>query len=217
MAYARTRQVTVMDQALRDVLAEYEARSEAESAVMAGLSISELTPRIDEFLIPVGPDTGQLLHMLARSVRAQQLVEIGASYGYSTLWLADAARETGGKLHSFELSQEKVDYALDKLRRVGLHQHVEFHVGDALKRVPELSGPFDLVLIDCWKSLYIPSFKQLLPKLSGGAIVVADNMLKPVEVRHDAQKYQAYVRGCPGVDSLQLDIGSGIELTRKRA
>lgn len=205
-----------MDQAVRAVLAEYEARAEAESQIMAGIPLAELAPRIDEFLISIGPDTGQLLHILARSVRAQQLVEIGASYGYSTIWLADAARATGGKVHSFELSQKKVDFALDRLRRVGLHEYVEFHVGDALKLLPELAGPIDLVLIDCWKSLYIPAYKLIAPKLSSGAVVVADNMLYPVETQHEAQKYQAYVRDCSDVDSLVLDVGSGIELTRKR-
>jgi predicted O-methyltransferase YrrM len=149
-------------------------------------------------------------------VQAQQLVEIGASYGYSTIWLADSARETGGKVHSFELSQKKVDFARDKLRSLGLQDYVEFHIGDALQNLPKLEGHVDLVLIDCWKSLYIPAFKRIAPKLSNGAVVVADNMLYPVETRHDAQKYQAYVRDCPDVDSLPLDVGSGIELTRKR-
>jgi predicted O-methyltransferase YrrM len=205
-----------MDQAVRDVLAEYEARAAAESQVMASLTMAEIVPRIDEFLISVGPDTGQLLHILARSVHAQQLVEIGASYGYSTIWLADAARATGGKVHSFELSQKKVDFAREKLRSVGLHEYVEFHVGDALKNLPSLAGTVDLVLIDCWKSIYIPAFKLIAPKLSNGAVVVADNMLQPVETRHEAEKYQAYVRDCLDVDSLLLDVGSGIELSRKR-
>jgi len=206
-----------MDQAVRDVLAEYEARAEAESRIMAGIPLAELAPRIDDFLISIGPDTGQLLHILARSVQAKQLVEVGASYGYSTIWLADAARATGGKVHSFELSQKKVDFAHEKLRSVGLHDYVEFHVGDALKLLPELAAPLDLVLIDCWKSLYIPAFKLIAPKLSNAAVVVADNMLHPVETRQEAAKYQAYVRERGDMDSLLLDVGSGIELSRKRA
>lgn len=205
-----------MDQAVRDVLAEYEARANAESEVMAGLSIADFAHRIDDFLICVGPDTGQLLHILARSLQAKHLVEIGASYGYSTIWLADAARETGGKVHSFELSQKKVDFACEKLRSLGLQDYVQFYVGDALKNLPQLDVHLDLVLIDCWKSLYIPAFKQVAPKLAQGAIVVADNMLYPVETQHDAQKYQAHVRDYMDMESLLLPVGSGIELTRKR-
>lgn len=204
-----------MDQAVRDVLAEYEARAEAEAQTMAGIPLAELAPRIDEFLLPIGPDTGQLLHILARSINAQTLVEVGSSYGYSTIWLADAARSTGGKVHSFELSQKKVDFALQKLRSVGLHEYVEFHVGEALKLLPELEGPIDFALIDCWKSLYISAFKRIAPKLSQGALVIADNMLHPIETQQEAQKYQAYVRADPDLDSLLLEVGSGLELSRK--
>lgn len=204
-----------MDQAVKDVLAEYEARAAAESQVMDGLPLADFTQRIDEFLICIGPDTGQLLHILARSVQAKHLVEVGASYGYSTIWLADAARETGGKVHSFELSQKKVDFAREKLRSLGLQDYVEFYVGDALKTLPKLDVPLDLVLIDCWKSLYIPAFKLIAPKLAQGGLIVADNMLHPVETQHDAKKYQAHVRGCLDLESMLLPVGSGIEVTRK--
>jgi predicted O-methyltransferase YrrM len=205
-----------MDQAIRNVLAEYEARADKESEIMASVPLAELTHRIDDFLICIGPDTGQLLHMLARSMQAKTLVEVGASYGYSTIWLADAARETGGKVHSFELSQKKVDFATDKLRGLGLAEYVQFHVGDALSNLPKLDQPLDLVLIDCWKSLYIPAFKLVAPKLADGGFIVADNMLHPPETRKDAQKYQAYIRDAHDLESLLLPVGSGLELTRKK-
>ena len=205
-----------MDQAVRDVLAEYDARMEAEHNIISGLSVAQFAQRIDEFLISIGPDTGQLLHILARSLPAKTIVEIGASYGYSTIWLADAAREVSGKVHSFELSQKKVDFVQAKLRSVGLADYVQFHVGDAREKLLELDAPLDLVLIDCWKSMYIPCFKLIQPKLSGTAVVVADNMLYPVETQHEARNYQAYVRGQSDMDSLLLPVGSGIELTKKR-
>lgn len=204
-----------MDQAVKDVLAEYEARAEAESRVMDGLPLADFTHRIDDFLICIGPDTGQLLHILARSVQAKHVVEVGASYGYSTIWLADAARETGGKVHSFELSRKKVDFAREKLRSLGLQDFVEFYVGDALQNLPKLDVPLDLVLIDCWKSLYIPTFKLIAPMLTQNGLIVADNMLHPVETQHDAQKYQAHVRSCLDLESMLLPVGSGLEITRK--
>jgi predicted O-methyltransferase YrrM len=89
-----------------------------------------------------------------------------------------------------------------------------FHVGDARETLVALAGPLDFVLLDLWKDLYIPCFDLMLPKLSDGAFVVADNMLEPVQVRRDAQAYRAHVRAQAGVNSVLLPIGSGIEVTR---
>ena len=105
----------MMDPALQTVLAEYERRSEREWQVMKSLPQAEIAARIDEFLISIGPDTAKLLHLIITAARAQVIVELGASYGYSTLWLADAARTTGGRVHSLELSEAKVEHARGQL------------------------------------------------------------------------------------------------------
>jgi len=208
----------VIDPAVTALLAEYEQRAKAEWQQIGTLSREQLESRIDEFLLCVGPETGRLLHLLATSLKAQHIVEIGVSYGYSTIWLADAARKTGGKVHSFELSSKKVDFARDKLRSVGLDTYVEFHVGNAVETLTQLRGgdPIDLVLIDLWKSLYRPCFELVYPKLSTEGVVVADNMLMPEETRPDALLYQQHVRSKGDLDSVLLPIGAGIELSRKR-
>ena len=205
-----------MEPAVTALLAEYERRAAEEWRVMEGLPVERIGARIDEFLLFVGPDTGRLLHMLATSSQAKTIVEIGASYGYSTIWFADAAKKTGGKVHSFELSETKGAYAREKLRGVGLDQYVEFHIGSALETLPKLAGPVDLVLIDLWKQLYKPCFELVYPKLSAEAIVVADNMLYPKETHAEALKYQQFVRARGDLDSVLLPIGSGIEISRKR-
>jgi predicted O-methyltransferase YrrM len=205
-----------MDKAVLDVLADYEARAQQESAQWEKLSWQEIGSRIDDFLLYVGPDTAKLMHMLASAAKARVLVEVGASYGYSTIWLADAARTNGGKLHSLELSETKVEYARAQLRRAGLEAHVEFHVGDARESLQKLAGPFDFVLLDLWKDLYIPCFELLHPKLAQGGYVVADNMLFPVQTREAAEQYRARVRAAADLDSILLPLGSGIELSKKR-
>lgn len=204
-----------MDPAVLDVLSDYEKRAQEEWRVMASLSEAEVMARIDDFLIFVGPDTGKLMHMLAVSAKAKAIVEVGASYGYSTVWLADAARATGGKVHSLELSQAKVDYGRAQLRRAGLDAYVEHHVGDARETLARLPGSFDFVLIDLWKDLYVPCFELAHPKLAQGAFVVADNMLFPPSAHDQARAYQAVVHAQRDLDSVLLPIGSGIELSRK--
>lgn len=206
--------MTDLSPALEEVLAEYERRAADEARLMHS-DPAAFGARIDEFLISVGPDTGRMLHLLATGANARNILELGTSYGYSTLWLADAARATGGKVHSLELSQKKVDYARGQLARVGLAGYVEFHVGSALETLPRLAGPFDFVLLDLWKDLYRACFELFHPKLAPGALVVADNMLFPENTRPDAMAYQALVRARPDMDSLLLAIGSGVELSRK--
>jgi len=204
-----------MEKTVELVLTEYERRAADEARLMHA-DPAEFSRRIDEFLISVGPRTGRMLHLLATGANAQNILELGASYGYSTIWLADAARETGGKVHSLELSQTKVDHAREQLARCGLGAFVEFHVGSALETLPRLTGPFDFVLLDLWKDLYRPCFELFHAKLAPGALVAADNMLFPPDTRPDAMKYQAFVRTKPDMDSILLHIGSGVELSRKR-
>jgi len=203
-----------MDKTVKLVLAEYERRA-ADEALLMHSNPAEFGRRVDEFLISVGPETGRMLHLLVTGAKARNIVELGTSYGYSTVWLADAARETGGKVHSLELSQRKVDHAGEQLARAGLAGFVEFHVGSALDTLPRLAGPFDFVLLDLWKDLYGPCFELLHPKLAPGALVAADNMLFPPQSRPDAQAYQALVRTKPDMDSVLLNVGSGVELSRK--
>lgn len=204
-----------MDQVVQAVLAEYDRRSAEEWRVMGSLAPSEIAARIDEFLISIGPDTGKLLHLITTAARSQVLVEIGASYGYSTIWLADAARTTGGKVHSLELSGKKVDYARGQLKRAGLDPYVEFHVGNALEALEGLPGPFDFVLLDLWKDLYVPCLEIFHAKLAPNAFVVADNMIFP-PFREDQEAYRRAVRAKGDMESMLLEIGSGVELSKKR-
>jgi predicted O-methyltransferase YrrM len=205
-----------MKDAVAGVLSDYEQRAERERRLMSSLPPDQLEARVDEFLISIGPQAGRLLHLLATSTKSRTLVELGTSYGYSTIWLADAARETGGKVHSLELSQKKVDFAREQLHRAaGLDAFVEFHVGDARETLRGLAGPFDLVLVDLWKDLYCPCFELLHPKLAPGALVAADNMLYPPSSRQHAIAYQKLVRTKSDMESILLSVGNGIELSRK--
>lgn len=206
-----------MDSKVEAVLAEYHERGAREMQLMRELPPEEVTGRRDEFLLWVGPDTGRLLGMLVKGSRARTIVEIGTSYGYSTIWLAEAARHTGGTVITLELDAQKVEHARGAMRRAGLESHVDFRVGDALELLKQLSGPIDFVLLDLWKDLYVPCFDLFHPKLAEGAIVVADNMIEPAVARPAAEKYRARVRETGQYDSVLLPVGSGIEVSRKLA
>lgn len=205
-----------MHESFSEVLADYETRAAAETQLRIA-NFEEFDRRKDEFLISIGPDTGRLLQMLIVGAKATRILEIGTSYGYSTLWLADAARVTGGKVHSLEIAPQKVEYAQSQLARAGLDGFVEFHVGDAVATLERSSGPFDFVLLDLWKDLYVPCFERVHPKLAAGAMIAADNMTFPPGAIPAAKIYRALVRTKADLDSVLVPIGSGIELSRKRS
>jgi predicted O-methyltransferase YrrM len=199
-----------MEPRIEAVLAEYEAREAAENEMIrSGGRVQR-----DDLLIPIGRDVGGLLNLLIKGHGCRNILEVGTSYGNSAVWLSEAARANGGKVTTLELAGYKVDYARGMLAKAGLADTVEFMIGDALESIASLEGPFDFVLIDLWKELYIPVFDAVRPKLAKGAIIAADNMLKPAMSLEDATAYRRYVRACPGMDTLLLDIGSGVELSR---
>ena len=205
-----------MDDGLRVVLEEYEARAAREDELWETLTPEEASRRRDEMLLPVGRPAGVLLNLLIKQAGAQHILEVGSSYGYSTHWLGDGARATGGQVISLELQAPKTEYARARLQRAGLAKFVEFRVGDALASLRALPGPFDFVLIDLWKDLYVPIFDLLYPKLSQGALIVADNMLQPESARVHARAYRERVRAAPEMTSVLLQVGNGLELSRFR-
>lgn len=207
----------IVDQTVAAVIEGYHARAQAEEQLREQLSPEELARRADEMLLPIGPATGSVLNTLAKEMAAQRLLEVGTSYGYSTLWLAEAARHTGGHLVSLELQAYKAEHARAQLTLAGLASHVDLKIGEALQSLDELPGPFDFVLIDLWKDLYIPVFDRVYPKLATGAVVVADNMLLPHGVRPLARAYRLHVRAAEHISSVLLPVGSGIEVSRFKA
>jgi predicted O-methyltransferase YrrM len=203
-----------IDPAVSAVLADYEARAQREEHLWSTLSPEEFGRRRDEMLLPVGRAAGTLMNLLIKQSAARRILEVGSSYGYSTTWLTEAARAVGGKVVSLELKTEKIEYARTQLARTGLDSFVEFRVGDALASLAQLPGPFDFVLIDLWKDLYVPVFDGLYPKLAQGAIIVADNMLQPESARAHARAYRERVRAARDMTSVLLEVGNGLELSR---
>ena len=94
----------------------------------------------------------------------------------------------------------------------GLAGHIDFKVGDALQMIAELPTGIDFVLVDLWKDLYVPCLEAFYPKLNPGAIIVADNMLRPGD--EEVKRYGRAVRARPGITSVLLPVGSGIEISR---
>lgn len=197
--------------AAQAVFAEYETRAAADLERMKSLGPAGYAIR-DEFLLPVGANAGRLLHALILGAKPRVIVEVGTSYGYSTLFLADAAKAVGARVISLEIAAYKQAFAAEMMARAELTDAVEFRCGDAVELLCGIGG-MDFVLLDIWKDLYIPCLHAMLPRLADGAMVVADNMLSPEVERAAADKYRAEVAGVKGMRSVLLPVGSGMELS----
>jgi predicted O-methyltransferase YrrM len=196
------------------VYADYEARNAAEQERQRTMGASGFAMR-DEFLLPIGAEVGAFLHSLILARKPKRILELGTSYGYSTVFLADAARAVGATVITMELADFKQDHAKAEIARAGLSDVVDFRLGDAVALIAADAGRFDFVLLDIWKELYVPCFEAFYGKLSAEAIIAADNMIYPPQAREDVRKYRAAVRAKSDLQTTLLPIGSGIELTVK--
>jgi predicted O-methyltransferase YrrM len=203
------------DPAVAIVFAEYVARDIEEQARQKTLQSNQGYIIRDEFLLPIGQAAGAVLHALILASRPKRILELGTSYGYSTLILADAARAVGAKLITMELADFKQDHARKMIAKSGLSAQVDFRLGDAVALIEADAGQFDFILLDIWKELYVPCLEAFYPKLSPEAIIAADNMIYPPQAREDVRKYRAAVEAKSDLQTALLPIGSGIELSVK--
>lgn len=194
-----------------EVFAAYDRRDAEEQRRIA----AEGYGNVDALLLPVGQEVGWFLHSLIMARRPARILELGTSYGYSTLFLADAAKQVGGTVITMDLADYKQAEAKAQLTKAGLADVVDFRLGDAVALIQADPGPFDFVLLDIWKDLYLPCLEAFHPKLADEAIIAADNMVFPEMARPDVRKYRAAVAALPDMKSALLPIGNGVELSVK--
>ena len=151
------------------------------------------------------PASAEFICALAAGIGAKRILEIGGSSGLSTIALA-AARRVSGQVISIEKEVDRQAEARQTLSHLDLAQYVEFILGDA-GSVLKSMGEFDFVFIDGEKEDYIRFFDML--HVAAGGMVVADNIIS-----HSLTSYVAHVRSQPGVESITLPVGKGLEVTR---
>jgi predicted O-methyltransferase YrrM len=171
-------------------------------------------------LLALDPDKGALAYVLCRALDARRAVEVGTSFGVSTIYLAAALRDNaaigGGSrmVIGTEIEPTKVAAARANLIEAGLQSFVDIREGDALITLADV-GSIDFLLIDIWIPLALPALKLLAPKLRSGAIVMCDN------VRHFAKEFRDYTEfvrdPANGFRSMLWSQQHGVELSVKIA
>jgi predicted O-methyltransferase YrrM len=201
-----------MDSKIQDVLETYHVMIREEQNSPRQLAPGGRDGGQDMRLRAVGRETGQLINILAKSLEKPVILELGTSFGYSGIWLAEAARAAGGRLITMELHEYKSAHAKGMATKAGLADWIDFRIGDAVEMIGDLTEGIDFVLVDLWKDLYLPCLEAFYPKLNPGAIIVADNMLRPGD--ENVRQYGKAIRARPGITSVLLPVGSGIEVSR---
>ncbi len=191
----------MLDEQVLAVLARLEEEDRAERE--AGLPI-ELRSR------QVEATTGRFLFALAASQAGIEILEIGGSRGYSTIWLAAGARVLGGRVTSLEQDPAKCAAWRANIAEAGLDEWAELVEGDALETLRSAADVFDLVFLDAEKGDYETAFGLFRPLLEPGALVVADNVLSHAEA---LGAYSAARQADPTLSSVTVPLDRGLELT----
>ncbi len=166
-----------------------------------------------EPMLTLHPHSARLCHIMVQSICAKRLVEIGSSHGYSSVWLAHAARITGGQFTSLEVNPKLVEIAKQNVAEAGLTDNVTFIAGDARETMSSVEGPLDFVLLDCWEPLYVELLDLIASKLHPGGLLVADNVIPG---REGSDEYIQALTDHPLMETVSVPIGKEIEVSVRR-
>ena len=134
----------------------------------------------------IGPVAGQMCYQVARLIGARRVFELGSGYGYSTAWFARAVRENGGgEVHHVVWDDRLSQMARQHLSALGYSDLVHYHSGEAVQRLRETDGPFDLIFNDIDKEGYPASLPVITEKLRPGGVLIVDNMLWHGRIFHE--------------------------------
>lgn len=171
-----------------------------------------------EQFLNITPDTGSFLSLLIQAVRARQVLEIGTSDGYSTIWIADALERGGGNVTTIESSERKFKMARENFERAGLSRYVDSRLGDARSVLKDLKDESaDFVFLDAERPQYISYWRDIDRVLRTKGLLVVDNALSPKP--EELVEFFGLIHDCGRYLSQTLQIGKGemVALKQQRA
>ena len=165
-------------------------------------------------LVALEPAKAEFCYLICRALRATRVVEVGTSFGVSTLYLADAVRANGGGVViGTEHEAAKAAAARANFAAAGLADLIDLREGDLRETLKVIEGPVDFVLMDIWTEMARPAIELIAPHLPPGAVVVADNT---TQVRHAYGKFFEFVEDpTNGLRNITLPFDGGLEFCVK--
>jgi predicted O-methyltransferase YrrM len=185
------------------------SKDSGEAVVLDALEKSRQGPRYAN----ISPSDGRLLRLLAESVDAQRIVELGTSTGESGLWLALALRRTGGHLYTHDIDAGRARIARSNFQEAGVDSLVTVIEGDAHETIKQHRDPIDVLFLDADTTGYHSYLKTLLPLVRPGGLIIALNLK---ELPTDSQFFRDITTN-PELDTSFLHMdGSGMSVTLKK-
>jgi len=191
----------MLDERVLEVLARLEREDEVER---------ERDLPVEERSLAVEPTTGRFLFALVAPQTACEVLELGGSRGYSTIWLGAGVRYLGGRVLSVEQDPAKAEAWRRNVADAGLGDWCELVEADAFGVLGELEDIFDVAFLDAWKGDYEALFALARRRLEPGGLVVADNVLSHAET---LGAYSEARQSDPTLASVTVPLDRGLELT----
>ena len=191
----------MLDDRVRAVLERLEREDAAERE--RGLPPEQRSRQVE-------PTTGRFLFSLVAPQTDCEVLELGGSRGYSSIWLGAGVRYFGGRVLSLEHDPAKIEAWHRNVEEAGVEEWAELREGDAFEQLPLIDDVFDVVFLDAEKELYEPLFDGARDKLEPGAVVIADNVLSHEEV---LGAYSRARQADPTLESVTVPLDRGLELS----
>ena len=203
-----------MNPEISEVLERLEKQSQLEKARKV-----DVAP--EDRMLAITKETGELLNMILRIKKAKNVLEVGMSTGYSTIWCAEAILEEHGKIITIEQNPNKIKRAQKNFEDAQVAQSITIMNGTAKETLSKLNQEenykefFDFVLIDADKENVIDYFDLILPMTAIGGVIITDNMLYPEKYKEHMAKYSQHIKKFQNVRTITSPIGNGEEITIK--
>lgn len=169
----------------------------------------EMSDRLERFR-NVEPATAELLGVLVRAARCTRVLELGTSNGYSTIWLADAAEATGGRVVSVEVDETRTELARGNIRAAGLEDVVEFRVADAGRLLAESGDDeWEFIFLDAERPAYTDYVSDLVRVLAPAGLLAVDNVLSH---EHELVQFTSVIEASAGLTQTVVPVGAGLRL-----
>jgi predicted O-methyltransferase YrrM len=216
----------IRDPKLKSLLAGLHSRSDEQAAAMRSFEVSrtnlaqppaakEARAFLSDKLVALDSDKAELCYQLCRANNARRIVEIGTSYGVSTLYLAAAVRDNvhagggDGVVVGTEYEPSKASAARAHFEQAGLSRFIDLREGDLRQTLRQIDGPVDFMLVDIWITMARPALELVTPHLRPGAIVISDNTERH---RGEYADYFAFLEA-NGFRTTTLPFDGGLELS----